>query len=149
MTMLMCADGKLAYMTKAKIPTTMGDRIKAARDALGITQEALGAVAGISGSAVSQLESGASKSINPENLFKIARKLGKSAEWLVTGEGTELPREEIYEALADLPDDTPQHSLDFIQYQIEKADGLMASDKIARYVAMIESFKRDLDKRRK
>lgn len=139
----------LAYMKKSTNPAVMGDRIREAREALKLTQEDLGSVAGISGTAVSLWESGDTKSIKPEHLFKIARKLRKSAEWLVTGEGTQLPREELYDALSQLPADTPQQSLDFIQYQIEKAEGVIASDKIARYVAMIEDFKRDMERRKK
>jgi len=130
-------------------PETMGDRIQQARLAAGLTQSELGAAAGISSSAISQIESGESKNLKPENLFKIAKKLHKSAEWLVTGEGTQLPREEIYDALSDLPNDDPQNALDFIQYRIEKADGLMTSEKIGRYVKMIEAFKIYLENRKK
>jgi len=148
--MLMTEPRTLRLMKKiAPVPETLGDRIRHARLSANLTQEQLGAVAGISGSAINQLESGETKTMKPENLFKIARKLRKSAEWLVTGEGTQLPREEIYDALADLPDDNHQQALDFIQYRIEKADGMMATEKIARYVAMIEAFKQDLDKRKK
>lgn len=147
--MLMRIASSIHVMTQARAPSTMGDRIRQAREMLKLTQAELGAVAGISGTAVSQWESGETKSVKPEHLFKIARRLGKSAEWLVTGEGTDLPRELLYDALADLPNNNPQQSLDFIQYQIERADGLIASDKIARYVAMIEAFKRDMGTRRK
>lgn len=147
--MLMVEVLRLPVMKKpSPSAETLGDRIRQARIAAGLTQEQLGAVAGISGSAITQLENGETKTLKPENLFKIAKKLRKSAEWLVTGEGTELPREEIYDALAELPGNNPQTVLDFIQYRIEKAEGLIASDKIGRYMAMIEAFKNDLDKRK-
>lgn len=139
---------KFTYMKTRKSAETMGDRIRRSREQLGITQAELGAVAGISASAIGQCESGDTKQMKPENLFKIARKLGKSAEWLVTGEGTELPRESLYNALSELPGDSPQQSLDFLQYQIEKADGFIAREKMASYMAMIEDFKRDMKKRK-
>lgn len=145
--MLRCGASKLAYMAKTK--ETMGERIRRCRKALKLTQEQLGEAAGVSGAAVAQWENGDTKSLRPENLFKIARALKKSAEWLATGDGTELPREQLYEALSELPDDNPQQALDFIQYRIDRAEGLMAADKMAHYHAMIEDFKRDLDERRK
>lgn len=138
----------LGWMNKAKAPGTLGDRIRASRKAAKLTQEQLGAIAGVSGAAVAQWESGDSKTLKPENLFKIARRLGKSAEWLVTGEGTELPPELIYNGLVELPLENAKQSLDYMQYQIERAGSLIASEKAARYVAMIQAFKLDMEKRR-
>lgn len=148
---MLTLEARTIFPMKKSAPTsaTLGERIRQARLELKLTQEQLGSAAGISGSAITQIETGDTKTVKPENLFKIARKLGKSAEWLVTGEGTELPREEIYDALSALPDDDPQNALDFIQYRIERAEGLIASEKIGRYVAMIEAFKKDLVVRKK
>jgi len=147
LTMLSLTPCKFAYMHKTLEST--GDRIKRCRKAAKLTQEQLSEFAGVSSSAVAQWESGDSKSLRPENLFKVARALKKSPEWLVTGIGPEHPRWEICEAIADLPGDDPQKVLDFIQYRFDKAEGLVASDKLAHYNVMIEDFKRDLESRKK
>lgn len=140
--MLMPILFKLAYM--AKTVEKMGDRLRRLRLAAGLSQDELGAAASISGSAISQIESGKTKNLSPENLFDIARKLNKSPEWLVTGEGPETPQGLLAEAIASLPTNNGQQALDFIQYKIDKAEGLIASDRAARYTAMIEDFKADL-----
>jgi transcriptional regulator with XRE-family HTH domain len=147
--MLTLTPFNLRVMKKTEAPNSLGDRIRASRKAAKLTQEQLGAIAGVSGAAVAQWESGDSKTLKPENLFKIARRLGKSAEWLVTGEGTELPPELIYNGLSDLPLENAKQSLDYMQYQIEKAGNLIASEKAARYVTMIQAFKDDMEKRQK
>ena len=147
LTMLSLTPCKFAYM-HSTIETT-GDRIRRCRKKAALTQQQLADTAGVSAAAVAQWESGDSKTLRPENLFKVARALKKCPEWLVTGAGPEQPRWEIYDAIADLPGNAPQQVLDFIQYRFDKAQGLIASDKLARYNAMIEDFKRDLDKRKK
>ncbi len=131
-----------------RLVETLGERIKRCRQAAKLTQQELGDKAGTSAAAVAQWETGDTKAIKAEYIFKVARALGKSAEWLVTGEGPESPPvlDEIVNAL---PDDDPQQVLDFIEFRFERAEGLVASEKIARYTAMIEDFKRDLDQRRK
>jgi transcriptional regulator with XRE-family HTH domain len=137
---------KIAYMAQAI--ETIGDRIKRVREELGLTQKQVGEAAGISSSAVSQIESGNSTTLKPENLFPIAEILGKDAEWLVTGKGNERPLRGIVQAITELPDDNPQQALDFLSYQWSKAHGIVASDKIAKYTAMISEIRADMDKRK-
>lgn len=138
---------KIAYMKKAI--DTIGDRIRQTRESLKMTQEQLGKAAGISASAISQIETGASKSTHVENIFPIARALRKNPEWLITGKGPEAPLMDIVDAITELPDDNPQQVLDFLSYRWERAENFIASDKVARYMAMISNFKDDLDRRRK
>jgi transcriptional regulator with XRE-family HTH domain len=138
---------KIAYMQHTV--ETIGDRIKRVRLSLGLTQEDVAKAANISAAAVSQIESGNTKSLRPENLFPIAAILGKDAEWLATGKGAEQPIRGIVQAITELPDDNPQDALDFIQYKWSQAHGVVASDKIAKYSAMIAQFKADMDKRKK
>lgn len=137
---------KIAYMAKAI--ETIGDRIARVRKALGLTQEEVAAAAGIKASAISQAESGKSKSIKAENLFPIAAILDKDPEWLVTGKGSEKPLRGIVQSIIELPDDNPQQALDFIAYRWTKVEGAVASDKIAKYTAMIADFKADMDARK-
>lgn len=72
---------KFAYMK------TMGERIKEARDELGMGQAELGRLVGVSGAAVSQWESGATKGLKPENLLAVADVLRVELQWLVHGTG--------------------------------------------------------------
>ncbi|PWV58865.1 helix-turn-helix domain-containing protein [Plasticicumulans acidivorans] len=65
--------------------STIGERIRIAREAKGWSQLKLGEAVGVSRAAVSQWESGESKGLKPENLVAAARELGVDIEWLVTG----------------------------------------------------------------
>lgn len=65
--------------------TTVGDRIKHARESKGLDQAPLAKAAGITVSALSQIETGVTKSPRPETLFKIADALGTEARFLVFG----------------------------------------------------------------
>lgn len=65
---------------------TMGVRVKRLRMALQLTQEeVVQTVPGMSASALSQLESGKSRGVRPENLIELARALKVSPEELVYG----------------------------------------------------------------
>lgn len=93
----------------------LGDRIKKARESSGISQKELSARLHISRSAVSQWESSESKGLKPENLVAVARILGVSVEWLVTGRdlkqsviSTREPRGD-YVTLEPGPDLPPFH----------------------------------------
>jgi transcriptional regulator with XRE-family HTH domain len=65
----------------------IGSRIKTERLALGLTQNDLAKPAGVSRMAVSQLESGAIKSLKAEHLLACADKLNINIRWLITGKG--------------------------------------------------------------
>lgn len=54
----------------------------------------------------------------------------------------------IGEVVAALPEDDRRMVLDFIQYRWERAGTLMASERSSRYVAMIESIKADMQRRK-
>jgi transcriptional regulator with XRE-family HTH domain len=87
--------------------------------------------------------------ITLENARAIAMYFDVKPGWLLFGEGEEPTHKPgLEEAISELPDDTPQRVLDFIQYNFERAEGLLASDKLAHYTAMIENIKRDLDARK-
>lgn len=80
-----------------------------------------------------------------ENIRAVANYFGVSPGWLLFGEGAGPDATEHLEsALQDLPQESQQQVLDFITYKIERAEGLLANDKLARHMALIESFKRDL-----
>ena|SRR3990167_2183918 len=135
--------GKLTYMVE-----TISDRVRRAREEAGLTQQQLADACGISRTAIALWEYGYSKSIKAEHLFKAARALKKNPEWLANGQGTETPVGATDEIIHALPDDSGQQALDFIQYRIDKASNVIASDQIARYTALIEDIKRDLERRK-
>lgn len=122
---------------------TMGERLRRIRLAAGLTQNELGVVAGISGSAISQIESGDSTGFKPENLFAIARKLNKNPEWLATGRGHERDTDALVHAIMDLPPDSADQVLDFIAYRWQRTAGRVAHDKQAKYIAVAEGFKHE------
>lgn len=66
----------------------MGKRIVARRKQLNISQENLSEQTGLSVQAISTAERG-TKALRPENLLKISRILGVSADYLLSGETTE------------------------------------------------------------
>lgn len=66
----------------------LSDRAKAARKHAGYNQSEAARRIGVSREAISQWESGKTKSINSERLHKAARTYGVSAEWLASGKGS-------------------------------------------------------------
>jgi transcriptional regulator with XRE-family HTH domain len=88
--------------------------------------------------------------ITLENAQAIAAYFNVKPGWLLFGEGEEAAQQPgLEQAIGELPDDTPQRVLDFIQYNFDRAEGLLASDKLAHYTAMIDKIKRDLEARKK
>lgn len=66
----------------------VGERIKERRAELGWTQEQLAQKAGISKSFLSELENG-KRSVSADNLLDLARALGVSLDYLMTGQENE------------------------------------------------------------
>lgn len=64
---------------------TMGDRIRTLREARTLSQEDLGQIIGISGAAVSQWESGATRNIRPENFLRFCAHFNVDPYWVVFG----------------------------------------------------------------
>jgi phage repressor protein C with HTH and peptisase S24 domain len=71
--------------TTTKVPTTLGDRIRTRREALGLSQLALARQAGLKQPTISSLELDQAKT--SRNIASIAHALHVSALWLQTGEG--------------------------------------------------------------
>jgi transcriptional regulator with XRE-family HTH domain len=72
----------------------VGERIKERRGELGWTQGVLSQKAGISKSFLSDLENG-KRSVGADTLLNIARSLGRSIDFLMTGDETEASQAEI------------------------------------------------------
>jgi transcriptional regulator with XRE-family HTH domain len=69
----------------------IGSRVKAARQRLGWSREALAFHAGISWSAISQLEAGRRRNLRPSTLAALAGALGVSVDYLVCGRALSAP----------------------------------------------------------
>lgn len=84
----------------------IGERIKERRTELGWTQDQLCQKAGISKSFLSELENG-KRSVSADNLLDLARALGVSLDYLMTGreKGTKLAELQIPASLAKFADD--------------------------------------------
>jgi transcriptional regulator with XRE-family HTH domain len=63
----------------------IGSRVRAARERLGWTREALAFHAGISWSAIAQVESGRRTNVRPSTLAALSRPLGVTIDYLVNG----------------------------------------------------------------
>jgi hypothetical protein len=87
-----------------------------------------------------------------ELAIRIAKWANVSFNWLMAGTG---PKREGYadtktvvlgEVIESLPGDNGQQSLDFIEYQIRRNEGFFAGERLARYLMMIDAFKKDLER---
>jgi transcriptional regulator with XRE-family HTH domain len=74
--------------------SSVGERIRSRRQELGWTQEQLAQKAGLSKGFLSDLENG-KRSVSAENLLDIARVLGVSLDFLMTGEAAEVKPAEV------------------------------------------------------
>lgn len=138
---------RFRILPRMNATSTGSSRLKEARDAAGLSQAKLAELVGVSRAAVNQWENGDIKSLRPENLFKVARALNCSAEWLATGNGSKEPVEIIANAVDALEPADRQAVFDFIQYKIDRAPNIVASESVSRYHAMIERIVQDMKKR--
>lgn len=65
---------------------SFGLRIKETREAQKISQEKLATAINLKRTSIAQWESGATKELLADNLFKVAKALNVSAEWLLYGD---------------------------------------------------------------
>jgi SOS-response transcriptional repressor LexA len=69
------------------IGKTIGQRIRVARKARGLSQPALGKIISVSKSCVSQWELGEIKNIEGDNLIKLCKALQTTPDWILYGKG--------------------------------------------------------------
>lgn len=82
----------------------MGQRILARRKALGLTQDDLAEMIGVTPPMISNLEQG-KKAIRPDNLAKVCKALGLSADFVLYGGDTQSLIDVVAEKLPHLTDD--------------------------------------------
>lgn len=123
---------------------TLGEVITEALERLGKSQMWLAEQVGVSPQAVTKwIQTG---QISRENAQAAAPVLGLSLDALLAGASIEGAQ--IGEAIGELPEGNQQEVLDFIRYKFERSEGLIAGDRAAHYVAMIDRIKADMAARR-
>lgn len=91
----------------------MGQRILARRKALDLTQDDLAEMIGVTSPMISNLEQG-KKAIRPDNLAKVCKALGLSADFVLYGGDTHSFVDVVVEKLTHLTDDELQIVNDMI-----------------------------------
>lgn len=83
---------------------------------------------------------------------EIARWANVNLEWLMTGRGpkrgnlVDSKALVLGEAIENLPIDNRQQVLSFLEYQLQRSSTeLFTREKLARYMTMIDAFKKDRD----
>ncbi len=79
---------------------TVVERLREARKKADLTGAELGKLAGLSGGVVSMIESGNRKDPSGSTVAALAKVLGVSADWLLTGAEPEPTEEQIRAAVA-------------------------------------------------
>lgn len=69
--------------------TLLADRVKQARESAGLSQADLARLSGISTAAMSQIETGQTKTLKASTATAFAKATGYTAEWLTSGRGQE------------------------------------------------------------
>ncbi len=85
-----------------------------------------------------------------DKMVQLADWASVNLDWLMTGRGPKqrssslAARSWILEALDDMVVDRTQATLVFYGFQLQNSSTLIASEKLARYLSMIDEFKRDM-----
>ncbi|WWR21060.1 helix-turn-helix transcriptional regulator [Lachnospiraceae bacterium JLR.KK009] len=102
----------------------MGQRIMERRKKLGLTQEALAEMSGLTTQFVSYAESG-KRGMRPENLMKVAAALGVSTDYLLTGDIIDKDKLLLSDKLDKL---TPQQ-VRIVENVVDECIALYSKDK--------------------
>jgi transcriptional regulator with XRE-family HTH domain len=106
-------------------PEGIGARLVAARKRAGLSREALAFHAGLSWSAIAQVESGRRTNVRPSTLSSLARVLGLSVDYLVDGVAPRTMLE--HRALVYKEDETfVEAAAPFLLEGMERSEALMA-----------------------
>lgn len=107
----------------------IGPRVRAARERLGWTREALAFHSGVSWSAIAQVESGRRTNVRPSTLAALSRPLGVSIDYLVDG-GPQRPTMLNHAAFPYHTDDQFRSTIGpFLAEGIERSEAILAVTK--------------------
>lgn len=113
-------------------------------------QTALAKVFGVTQGATKKWLSGASWP-GFDNIVAICEWAGVNVNWLVMGAGpkrndvVETKVLVLGEALEAMPQPDREQVLDFLAFKFEKSADLFVGERLARYMTMIDAFKKDRD----
>jgi transcriptional regulator with XRE-family HTH domain len=114
------------FDTSTEIDTGLGTRLKAARQRLGWSREALAYHAGISWSAIAQVESGRRRNIRPHTLSSLAGALGVTIDYLIRGGTTDAVMLGHRALLYDTDEEFLNTTGPFLAEGIENSEAVLA-----------------------
>jgi transcriptional regulator with XRE-family HTH domain len=103
----------------------IGTRLKAARERLGWSREALAFHSGISWSAIAQIESGRRRNVRPQTLSALSGALGVPIDYLVTGSPPTPPLLEHQALLYDTDQELVDTVAPFLAGGIERSEPMI------------------------
>lgn len=114
------------FETSTTPDTGIGSRLKSARQRLGWTREALAFHAGISWSAIAQVESGRRTNLRPHTLSSLAAALGVSIDYLVHGRPADGVMLEHRALLYATGEDFLATAVPFLVEGVERSEAVLA-----------------------
>lgn len=106
--------------------TGIGARVRAARERLGWSREALAFHSEISWSGIAQVESGRRRNLRPATLSALAETLGVTIDYLVGGAPVSAPLLQHHALLYDSDEDFVNTAGPFMAEGVERADAVLA-----------------------
>jgi transcriptional regulator with XRE-family HTH domain len=113
----------------------IGNRIRAARERLGMSREALAYQSDVSWSAIAQIESGRRTNVRPRTLAALAGTLGVTIDYLVSGAAESSPMLEHRALLYETESDFDALATPFVEEALQRSEAVFViarSERIRR-----------------
>jgi transcriptional regulator with XRE-family HTH domain len=107
-------------------PPEIGIRVRAARERLGWSREALAYHSKLSWSAIAQVESGRRRNLRPQTLSALAESLGLSVDYLIGGARADLTMLEHRALVYNADHEVVEVLAPFLREGIERSEALLA-----------------------
>jgi len=116
----------MGQVTRVEQDHEIGRRLRAARERTGLSREALAYYSGVSWSAIAQVEGGRRTNLRPRTLAALARTLGVTIDYLVTG-GVGTPALLDHRALLYSTDgEFAQYAAPFLAEAVNRSEAVLA-----------------------
>lgn len=113
-------------MTRGSNDTGLGTRLRACRERVGLSREALAFHSGISWSAIAQVESGRRTNLRPSTLLALAKALGVTIDYLVSGSASSVPMLDHRALLYETESELFAIAMPFLEEAIERSEPALA-----------------------
>ena len=123
----------------------IGSRVRAARDRLALSREALAFHSGISWSAIAQVESGRRTNLRPSTLAAHARALGVTIDYLVEGCATSTAMVEHRALLYETEEEFSTSAVPFLAEAVERSEAALAVTSEANIAQLRRELGADAD----